>query len=217
MSWSPSGAHVQYGPPPDVGTLIAFRFRAWRIAEVRERGDKFRVYLRPPEPQFDLAEHNYPVTAPARCRWDILPEHYGVCVKCGDLQPCREVFAERQGKSAMAEFDRYDRPGVCPACEEVVTHRQKSVTLQNVISPVGPLVIFHRRGRCLSSAITYERRVIAATGGKATLSCAGTLIGHTDGSRECLDLECPGTDVSHGTYMACYYRSHGCPRLECQL
>jgi len=241
--WNPIGSTWLYGKRPAVGQILALDFRAWRVLDVVDV-----LPIDPEKPEYILGlapitaggvegkRHILTIqerpAVPSRFEngaiiagtrgggpiFDVLDEHFSVCGQCGDVQPCREVWAERQGQYAVEELMRFDDPSVCPVCREVVTLRQKTVTLPNIVSPLGGFVTFHSRSRCLGSAIRYEKRVLAAGAiSSLSLSCDGRLIEHVDHSLECLNLECPGVNVAHGNYEQCRYRSHGCPRLECQL
>jgi hypothetical protein len=217
MRWFPFQSTGLYGKRPEVGQIIAADFKAWRVIDVTdipgtETGYEVRMIpLGVADPQRHM------VQVEDRANFEVLPEHYAVCATCGDVVPCREVVGERRAVEAVEELERYDDPSVCPACNEVFTLRQKTITLPNVISPFGGEVTFHRRSRCLSSAASYEKRVAKITGRPLTLSCDGRLMLHRDGTLECLDLDCPDIHAYHGSYEQCRYRSHGCPRLECQL
>ena len=235
--WKPSGGSSTYGKRPEVGKIIGLDFRAWRVLDITDvlpidpeapeyilgvaplladttQGERHIMTVREHPPRMD--GNTYIVGGGP---WfDILPEHYSVCGRCGDVQPCREQWAEAQAASGMRELMRFDQPGICPACEEPITLRQKSIDLPNVVSPLGGIITFHQRWRCLESAARYEQRVLAAQKiTKLTLSCPGRLIRHRDQTLECLDLECPNTAAIHHNFQQCYTRSHGCPRLECQI
>lgn len=246
--WRPQHASPSYGLRPHVGDIMALNFEAWRVLDItdvlpldpsaqqyiigarkliggQETGERHIITITEgPAPDPSLYKAGYLEANPERRRgrspfFDILPEHYSVCARCGDVQPCRDVYNDTQVDRALKELERYDDPSVCPACNEVITLRQKTLQLPNVVSPAGGMVTFHAgRWRCVSSAASYEKRVLAAgVIEKLTLSCSGRLIQHVDRSLECLDLDCPGVNAHHDSFEQCRYRSHGCPRLECSL
>lgn len=227
--WFPLGTQHRYGKP-EPGWLVAIRHEAWLIVEVREvpvpeqpeppRGDPslpppirrvlgqhYAVRVRPAR----LANHPDPVKARRRDRhlaanrttdWRVFPdpEHYPVCACCGDPMPCRAETGRRMAEQAIAKMGRYDQPGVCPACEQPLTARQKFLTFDdNVEVPAGPPVTFHLRGKCIGDAAAYERRwAAAAPGRRRTLSCDGDIVNHNDGTYECTALDaCPGAGVAH--------------------
>lgn len=88
-------------------------------------------------------------------------EHYPICGTCGEPEPCREVQGIRQATQAMKRMERYETPGICPSCGEVVTLRQKALTFPvNLVIPGGPPVTFHiGRAACRYSAEDYERKI----------------------------------------------------------
>lgn len=228
--WRPAHSTTLYGTRPTVGTLLAFDFRAWRVLDITDvlpmnpEAQKYVLGVAPLDRAGVQGTRHILEVTERRGRgpfFDTLSEHYAVCGRCGDLPPCREVWSERQAEAAAARLERFDRPGFCPACEEPITLRQKTVELPNIVSPLGGTVLYHRRWKCLRSAETYEQQLVAAGAiTTPTLSCGGRLIHHVDGTHECLnemtETGCPGLDVIHRHQEQCRYRSHGCPRLECQ-
>jgi hypothetical protein len=89
----------------------------------------------------------------------VLDEHYGLCVHCNELLPCRATMARRAAEFAAKRMQAYETPGVCPACQEPVTHRQDSETFPNVVVPVGPVVTFHAgRRKCRAAMELYRER-----------------------------------------------------------
>lgn len=229
--WVPKRATALYGKRPAVGQILGSHFQAWRVVRVDDV-----LPIDPDSPQYIIQvvpimaggaegeKHGMTVTERRMPSGDlrsptfhVLEEHFDVCGRCGDVQPCREEWAKAQGRHAARELDRFTRPGFCPACEEPITLRQKTIELANVVTPFGGTILFHHRRKCLSDAIRYEERVHQETGAPLTLSCKGRIIHHEDDTRECLDPDCPGTSARHREYMRCYIRSHGCPRLECQI
>lgn len=168
----PAGADTHYGGIPEPGTIIAVKrgenWGAWRVVETGTVNGETAVRVRP----MRLDGHPDPVRAaatdrhfswPNRCIWYELPEHYPVCRLCSELVPCRHVVLEHQGKVALDRMDRYDMPGVCPACKGPVTQRQASRTFDvNLHVPGGPPVTFHLRKACAmgeDGALAYEQKV----------------------------------------------------------
>lgn len=213
MKWRP----LRYDHrPPEVGDIVAvnyrgLRFAPWRLASIRPLGDgRTSLVLREPDAP-DLAgsdKHHIGVD-----RWPhpgvmTLPERYAICSCCGDLAPCRHEVEDRAVDAALTRAARFEQPGVCPACREPVTTRQQSVTLPNVVVPLGPPVTYHMRLKCRREAIDYERRVASVEGRQPRLSCAGSLVSHTTPGRDtCTNPDCPGRDVSHGSFdRRCLYR-----------
>lgn len=99
-----------------------------------------------------------------RSYWRVLPEHYSVCAKCGDLQPCREEVQAAQAARAMKEMVRFEMAGICPACQKPVSSRQRSLTFpDNLFVPAGPPVTYHvGRRECVGHARVYERLWVEA-------------------------------------------------------
>lgn len=149
--------------------------------------------------------------------WDVYedPEHYPICACCGGPTPCRWQEAKKAGEQAVRTMTRFELAGVCPACGEVVTKRQRSFTWPDNVEVIGgPPVTFHTRSHCWSSAREYERKWVADAPEqrRAKLSCVGRVITHGDGTYECSELaDCPGPQASHNGYTTCRaYGSSGC-------
>lgn len=146
----------------------------------------------------------------------VLPEHYAVCVTCGEIPPCADAWAEKVAEHATEWAARFETPGVCPACQEPVTRRQESVRFEeNLHVPFGPQVVFHKRRKCLASAVSYDQSVASATGREPRLSCSGLLVQHIDGERECTNVTCPGWNKAHRNFSMCYVLDAKCNRPEC--
>jgi hypothetical protein len=225
--WWPNGANADSGRKrPNVGDIVAHDFRPWRVMDVRDSPlqdgeptyyQPYMLHLRPAhldtwQTAMNEDKHGRVVSH----RWPILDEHYPVCVKCGDLTPCREVTADKTAAASIERASRYETAGVCPACEEVVTHRQKSITWQqNMVAILGPPVTFHLRSKCWHSAWDYERSLLAQDPNvKRRLHCGGHLTNHGDGTYECSNgVECPGPSTWHQSMRVCEcHRPHvnGC-------
>lgn len=226
--WFPDGASGgRLGERPPVGALVAWRHAAWRVIDVsdvpaewwtdddREAskwwGAPYRIVLRPARLGDDPRDrdHDLHLRCPARCEgWNVYRHsHYPVCVECGEPTPCRQQMAEQQAQRAAAAMSRYDTPGVCPACQEPVSARQKSITFaDNLEAPAGPPVTFHLRGRCHHSAVRYEERwaKVDPANRRVTLTCRGRLTNHGDGTYECTQgVDCSGPRVNHNSYVTC--------------
>jgi hypothetical protein len=195
------------------GQLIAldldgFRFRPWVVHEVLPFEDRWRVWVRPLGAEFDFAQINRGVTFARWASAIVLPEHYSVCVCCGELPPCSAVWTADVAEKLTERAARYETEGICPACEEVITHRQRSIRFEeNLHVPLGPPVTFHRRGKCWSSAIDYDRSIARATGRAPILSCEGRQVRHEDGARECDAPGCPGEAAQHRSWSICAYEA----------
>lgn len=246
--WEPAvrGARSFERRPP-MGALIAVDRRPWIVAEINERDaidwpDKARdEWLRIGMPETWDRRPFVAVLKPAQggktvhleinpwhwsSWWTALPEHYAVCVSCGELAPCREITAERQAVDQMRRFERLASvmPGCCWGCSEPISSRQEVFTFPgpNVWMPTAPdNVRIHTRRKCISAAARYEEDWIAADPTRPrsllTLRCRGTLVVHQDGSAECFgaaESDCPTVYAQHGSMTACYAQSHGCGR-EC--
>lgn len=177
LRWYPLRAQTHYGRPA-VGSLIAHDFAVYRVLEVADRpidlwepGD--REYVEAFKPAFRARHEPYMVVlAPVaggkgrhyyaggrrHTRWRVYPsEHYPVCAKCQEPAPCRDEVAGEAAKSASKMLERYLTTGVCPNCQEPITHRQKSVRYdENTRFPGGPPVTFHvGRRDCRHAAEKY--------------------------------------------------------------
>ena len=211
------------------GSIIAvdfngLRHKPWRIEEIRRRDKRTILTLRPPGPEFDLAQFNqiisYPTPHSARPGIEsapfgivVLDEPYPVCSHCGELMPCTEEWVETLVARDIEKTARYQNPAICPACEEPITTRQKTVTFDtNLYVPLGPPVTYHLRQKCLYKAITYEKEVAKATGIDPRLSCSGYLTLHCLLPDQCTNPTCPGPDARHRGWDA-ICRSRGmCPQ-----
>lgn len=221
--------------PPKVGDLIAWDHSAWRVIDVspvpldkwtdddhrwvqqikpahRRAAEPVMVVVRPVAVTGDdprSRDHDKHLRHRHGATWYIYPDaHYPVCASCGDPTPCREMSAQRIAEGAMAHMSRYETAGVCPACREPVTSRQKSLTFSENLEVLGgPPVTFHvGRYGCRYSAAKYETRWVAADPNRrrATLSCLGHVTNHNDGTYDCTQLaECPGPVAHHPSYATC--------------
>lgn len=102
--------------------------------------------------------------APGHHQWDVLPEHYAVCVACGELPPCRHETAEREADVIAARNDVLMDipPGHCLGCGEHITHRQKAARFPgpNLWRPDLPehSAVFHARQECAGEVDRYRRQ-----------------------------------------------------------
>lgn len=223
MRIRPLGSRTIYGRP-EIGSIIAHDFHAYRVMSISDvpevdwtedeknlsygKCTPYRVVIRPA--QDDATWQNSKSDRHGRVNtttsWDVLPEHYAVCVHCAELLPCREMAAKEAGEAAMRRIESYETPGICPACSEPISARQKSITFEeNVELLLGPPVTFHLRRACLWYAERYERKWAAMDPArKTTLSCSGRLTNHADGTYECsTGIECPSPTASHSSNSVC--------------
>lgn len=211
------GSTPTYGKPPKVGDLVANDYRAWRVTAVSVNDEQLTLRVRP---DYDLKGDEYEITASSRQSWDILPEHYSICARCNELQPCREQTAEYVAGVEANTATRYETAGICPACLEVTTARQATITFdENTMTPLGPPVTFHLRSKCLRSAIAYDKswakQLNRTPKLEESLTCEGSLHRHRDGVTTCTSIDCPSVRAHHTYWSVCTVLSHGCPRFEC--
>lgn len=158
------------------GRIVAWDRKPWRIIDVRDaqprEGEQtwqklMHIRLRPAHITEDLLTseaHNIDIRLRGPRRQQdglfVLHDHYGMCVHCNELMPCRHLTSGWSTERAMKSMERYETAGVCPECREVITHRQASETFPNVVVPLGPPVTFHagRRG-CRWAMEQYRERV----------------------------------------------------------
>lgn len=230
--WQPAMMHRLYSRRPEIGSLIGYHYRAWRVLDIRDvdRREGDVSYMEPYEVivtpvDGDDADRHFGIRVNGFTTWNVLPEHYAVCHLCGDLAPCRRHMeakaAEADMKRAVENMSLLD--GACPACKEPITHRQKSHRFPgpNLLNPLGADVVqFHARRQCQGGAAEYEEKWVKAdpTRGRSllTLRCAGHLVVHQDGTAECFSRQdgsdCPTVYAHHQGLRACYVQSHGCGR-----
>lgn len=231
--WYPEGAEPVYTydlSALKVGALVPFEHMVFRIVEINPRDpvdwteedreavnrvradlrDKYAprmMVLRPIGSEGRDDDEHYQIGGRARFTWHVFPdEHYPICSQCHEPVPCRDRMAERISEAAGKLMGRYDLAGKCPACEEVVTRRQESITFpENGVVMFGPPVTFHLRRKCHSMATDYERKWAAEEPDKRhrRLSCDGNLTNHNDGTYECtVGPLCPGP-VQHRAWSVC--------------
>ncbi|MEV0081162.1 hypothetical protein AB0H58_32515 [Nocardia neocaledoniensis] len=157
--WFPRDVDRKARPTP--GCLVAWMYQPWRLISMThdEQNRMVVTYvLRPLHVNPEIATHEqdeHLVGSPSA--FDVLNEHYGLCVHCNELLPCRTSIAEQMAIRAAARMQRYETAGICPECQEPVTHRQESETFPNVVSPLGPPVTFHAGRRACRYAMEQYR------------------------------------------------------------
>lgn len=210
--WRPLGAqHYRSTESLKSGEFVAFDHEVFRVIRVHEKPSDterpWRVILRPAHINTgDVRDrdHDKAYRATKHTWFDVYPnEHYPICATCKEPLPCRDQMAEKLSARGAEEFERYTTAGVCPACQEPVSQRQKSMTWEdNAIVPGGPPVTFHMRSACWGYARGYEQQWVKLDPErrKAALTCAGRYTSHHGGSMDCTELgECPGPRAWHGS------------------
>ncbi|MDF9717371.1 hypothetical protein [Nocardioides sp. ChNu-99] len=212
--------------PDDAATLRTYK------EAFRERVRPFRILLRRAHGEPHPAENKRgeaSITVPVGYHPGFptyTSDRVPLCSCCGHPWPClladQEAWAAKE--LARAEREMQLMPGCCPACNEPVTSRQRSITFAgpNVKNPLAEGPTFHLRRKCRHGAAAYEELWVADEPGRPrsllTLKCAGQVITHRDGTAECfgaVDSDCPSVFAQHRQYSSCYTQSHGCPRPEC--
>lgn len=248
--WHPSGITRSYDRHrPEVGTIVAFDRRAWEVRHIsdadpepyeadrlvsyapawRDRMRPYRVTLRrihgaPHERENSVQDVGLRVGTSAYAPLPTYPNgRVPLCSCCSHPWPCLEADQQAQAEKEIraAEREMSLLPGCCPACQEPVTSRQRSITFggPNVRNPLAEGPTFHLRRACRGGAARYEELWVNDEPGRArsllTLACAGTIIVHHDGAAECFgadESDCPTVYAKHRGYMACYIQSPGCGR-----
>lgn len=101
---------------------------------------------------------------PASHDWPVLPEHYAVCVSCGELPPCPEELADREVQAQMVRTEVLMEipPGHCLGCGEAITSRMKAERFPgpNLWRPdLGDgSAVFHARQECSGFADRYREQ-----------------------------------------------------------
>jgi hypothetical protein len=245
--WHPEGVDRYRNGRPREGEIVALARRAWEVMHISdadptpEEQERLDLYVAPWRDQMrpyrvTLRRLHGPKHEHENSRHEVgfrirvgahnpLPGYKDgrvpLCSCCGHPWPCLEAdqqrFAEREMKSAEKALNLM--PGCCPACEEPVTSRQRSITFggPNVRNPLADGPTYHLRRKCYGAAASYEETWVNAEPGRArsllTLRCEGTLIVHGDGTGECFGAngsDCPSIYAQHRGYSACYMQSHGC-------
>lgn len=249
--WYPSEVTGSYGiHRPEVGDVVAYDRRAWEVTHIspadptpdeqdrlnaygephREKLAPYRISLRRihgPVHKNENSKQDIGLRVPVGSR-EAFPRYaHGrvpLCSCHGHPWPCLEADQHAESEEAMkrANHELNLMPGCCPACQEPVTTRQRSITFPGpyVHNPLAePNPAFHLRQKCHHAAARYENAWVAAdpTAPRSllTLYCEGTVIVHADGSGECFGADgsdCPSIYARHRCMCACYIQSHGCPR-----
>jgi hypothetical protein len=233
--WVPLGA--QMDPEiPAVGSLVAVRRAVWRVCEVNEvpkvdwdERDKrswetyevapCMVVIRPvgvvgEDPV--LRRHDLHLHVRGYNVWHVYPDgHYPMCAACSEPMPCREQDVARDVRVASREMVRFEISGMCPACQEPVTGRQKSRTFrENVRVPLGPPVTFHDRGRCREGLWAFEDVWVSQDPDRRVSTRPAVCVGHVvvhvgTGTYECSEGRfCPGASNDHRSWRACGCAEH---------
>lgn len=106
--------------------------------------------------------------APASYIWHVLPEHYPICRRCGELPPCSETFTEQIMTTEITRmaFEPHLTHGMCHGCGWRVTGRDSSILFHgdNLTRPdLGPnTAVFHTSSGCLQIALAYQQRWLTA-------------------------------------------------------
>jgi hypothetical protein len=234
---------------PKVGAVVAYARRAWEVRHVsdtdpsddeevrlaryvqpyRDEMQPYQITLRrlhgaKHERENSAGDIGLRVRAAAYHPFPEYPNgRVPLCSCHSHPWPCLEADQQKQAAKELREAEREMSllPGCCPACQEPVTSRQRSITFggPNVRNPLAEGPTFHLRSKCYGSAGRYEEAWVNAEPGRArsllTLACAGTVIVHGDGTAECFgadNSDCPSVYAKHRCYSACYLQSHGCGR-----
>lgn len=223
--WHPAGTRWQFDPP-EVGMLVPYEHAVWRVVSVQPKregldGDyTHAIVLRPvgitgDDPRDRDRDRHVGLR---RRGVQVYPdEHYPVCATCAEPLPCREQMAARVAQESAKRMGRYEMPGVCPACQEPVTARQKVHTFPGNTEVIGgPPVTFHLRNKCHSSAVRYEERAVAVDPAHPRfLTCPGHVTTHAPGTYQCTEMiDCPGPQAWHRSYELCRCGDCGQAREE---
>jgi len=189
VSWRPLGVSRRYSSRPSVGDVVAIDHRAWEVthvidaiptaeeearlnayrAEYREKHLPYKVSLKRlhgprHENENSRAEVGYRVPVGA---FGAFPQYKDgrvpLCSCHGHPWPCLEAEQQRYAEAELAKAEKALRvlPGCCPACGEVVTHRQKSITFggPNVSNPLAEGPTYHLRRKVQTGRGRVRREV----------------------------------------------------------
>lgn len=144
---------------------------AWETADPKRRGERperatwsYRPVNVVIVPAQQPAAEPLHLKGPASKRWDVLPEHYAVCVACGELPPCsHEISEERIDREVeRSEELMIVAPGCCLGCGEPITSRMKAVRFPgpNLWRPDfgHDSAVFHARQECSSDVARYRKQ-----------------------------------------------------------
>jgi hypothetical protein len=159
---------IDHSASAEPGCIVAYRYKPWRLIsktldsrpdEVPYPIKRYVYVLRPTDIDPTVTAHSKDLHLSGTATFDVLLEHYGLCVHCNELLPCRAAIAAQMAKREAKQMSRYETPGICPECQEPVTHRQESETFPNVLVPLGPPVTFHTgRRKCRYAMQSYRDR-----------------------------------------------------------
>lgn len=250
-AWRPEGVADRFGggKRPAVGDVVAYDRRAWEVRHVAdadptpEEAEKLALYVEPyrdtmrpyrmslrrvygerHERENSAGDIALRATVSSYNGLPVYPNgRVPLCSCHGHPWPCLEADQQAEAEKELKRAEKALRllPGCCPACEEPVTSRQRSITFggPNVTNPLAEGPTFHLRRKCYSAAAVYEEKWVAAEPGRArsllTLRCEGTVVVHHDGTAECYGAafsDCPSVHARHRAYTSCYLQSHGCGR-----
>lgn len=167
--WSPRD--INHGAKVEPGCVVAWQYQPWRLISMApdtrptaaETGKRWIYVLRPMDVDPTVTAHTKDLHLLGSNYYQVFPvlhEHYGLCVHCQELLPCRAHVAAQMAAREAEKMTRYETPGVCPECQEPVTHRQESETFPNVMAPLGPPVTFHAgRRKCRYGLEQYRVKV----------------------------------------------------------
>lgn len=147
---------------------FAHHLKLWESRKLGDKPERHTWRGRPMMVQIvpanDTKAEPIHLEAPGTHRWDVLPEHYAVCVACGELPPCRHEIAEKRADAIAARSDVLMDipPGHCLGCGEYVTPRQKAARFPgpNLWRPDLPdnSAVFHGRQECAGEVERYRRQ-----------------------------------------------------------
>lgn len=161
---------IDHAAEVEPGRIVAYQYQPWRLIsktpdkrpEAAATGRRWIYVLRPVDVDPTVAAHTKDrhFSGDGYRAFPVLREHYGLCVHCQELLPCRASIAAEMAAREAKQMSLYETPGVCPACQEPVTHRQESETFPNVMVPLGPPVTFHAgRRKCRYAMEDYRGKV----------------------------------------------------------
>jgi hypothetical protein len=160
---------------PEVGEVIGWDRRAWRVEIVTPRDDG-RITLAlvllhgERHPNERKSGHVHLSADERTWKWHshiYRNDRVMLCSCCGNPWPCLLADAQEEAEKAGAIFEertsRAGTPGICYACGEVITQRQHWETYgtENADVPGYPAPRFHIRKKCWPERIAYMKRAAA--------------------------------------------------------
>ncbi|TXJ78583.1 hypothetical protein E2C11_16380 [Streptomyces lavendulae] len=149
-------------------TGFAHHLKLWETRELGDKPERHTWQGRPMAVQLvpvaDPKADPIHLITPGNYQWDVLPEHYSVCVACGELPPCRHEQAEQEADRISARSDVLMAipPGHCLGCGEFITRRQQATRFPgpNLWRPDLPenSAVFHARQECAEPRDRYQRQ-----------------------------------------------------------